>query len=113
MRRSEIASLKRGITRALKDPMSNASPWAFTGVGIGVGTLVSLLAVLGVQGQKVSPYVIAAHASLIFVGLFLAVFCGRAAYNQRNVRLECEREMHHELEALNQRAPSQVEESTP
>lgn len=100
--RTEIAALKRGVSRALRDPLASMAPWAFTWLGVGIGALVSFLAINAVAHQQLRPWIVAAHVALMFIGFFLAAFCGWAARTQRGARLACERELHEELASIRQ-----------
>ena len=105
VRRAEIEHFAERV-RKLKNPIESASAWAFTWLGLGVAASFSLLALLGVKGQHIKQAVLISHGAAIFIGFFLAAFCGwmnhrlRGDAEDRNETVACE------IEKLNERAPS-------
>lgn len=110
VRRSELYSIQRGVRRAFEDPVGNASGWATTWLGIGISATVSLAALLGVPANTVVPGVIAGHGALIGGGFFLAWFCHRFARKQTDARESAADDVLVELQELDLRAPSAVDD---
>jgi DNA-binding transcriptional ArsR family regulator len=107
VRRSEIDRLKRSAKRAFADPAGNASGWAYTWLGIGVGALLSLGGLVGVKHQAVATGVVAGDVALAFIGLFLAgylLWFDRHADRQSTT----ETDLVAELDELDRRAPTTV-----
>jgi len=107
VRRSEIDRLKRSTKRAFADPAGNASGWAYTWLGIGVGALLSLGGLVGVKRQAVATGVVAGDVALAFIGLFLAgylLWFDRHAGRQSTT----ETDLVAELDELDRRAPTTV-----
>lgn len=114
VRRSELSSLKRAISRALDDPLSALSGWAFAWLGVGCAATLSLLGIEAVKGNTVHDWVVEANAGFIIVGFFLAAFCGWFAHKQGKSKDAVEKGLHAEIDELNERAPtSLVEEGAP
>jgi hypothetical protein len=105
VRRAEIERFAERV-RELKNPIEAASAWAFTWLGLGIAAALSLLAMLGVQGQHVKQPVIWAHAAAIFIGFFLAAFCGWLDHRLRGDGSDNNESVACEIEKLNERAPS-------
>jgi hypothetical protein len=62
--RSDVADSKR-------NPVEAVSEWAFLFLGIGIAAFLSLLSLLGVDGNQVRMGVIVAHISAMVIGLFM------------------------------------------
>jgi hypothetical protein len=112
VRRSELYALKRGIGRMLNDPSGAASAWAFSFLGVGVAATLSLLALVGPEGNNVRNWVVEAHGAVMFIGYFLAIFMGWTAKKQGGRRKKAHDEVCAEIDDLDQRAPTQVREET-
>lgn len=110
VRRSELAALKRGIGRAVANPVESASGWAFTWLGVGVAATLSLLALVGPKGNHVHTWIVEAHVATMVVGYFLAWFMGRMARKQNKQRVSAHDEVCAEIDELDQRAPTTVTE---
>ena len=110
VRRSELSALKKGISRALRDPLSALSGWAFTWLGVGAAATVSLLGTEAVKGNNVRTWVVEAQVGLIIVGFFLAAFCGWFAHKQSEAKGSAVTELHAEIDDLDNRAPTKIVE---
>lgn len=106
VRRSELQAAKRTAVRAGKEPSALAGAgWMTWWLGIGVSTLVGLIALLGVDNQVIAPGVIAGLTGLILVSFFLAGFLwfvNRAERTNKGTAME---ELQLELDQLDKRAP--------
>jgi hypothetical protein len=110
VRRSELSALKKSISRALRDPLSVLTSWAFAWLGVGAAAAVSLLGIEAVKGNHVRTWVVEAHVGLVIVGLFLAAFCGWFAHKQSEAKVSAESELHAEIDELDRRAPTSLVE---
>ena len=108
VRRSEITALKRGVARAFENPVESAFTWASVWLGVAVAAGLSLLALLGVEGNDVRSGVITAHAGAVIVGSFLAAYMGWVGHNNRKRRKTARDDLLTELDELNNRAPTQL-----
>ena len=110
VRRIEIKRFAEQI-RELENPIEAASAWAFTWLGLGIAASLSLVALLGVQGQHIKQPVIWAHVAAIVIGYFLAIFCGWLNRRLRKDGADKHETVAREIEELNDRASSPPPES--
>jgi hypothetical protein len=74
VRRSEIADLAQQA-RGLRNGKEPAKEWASIWLGIGISAMLTLVALLGVEGQHLKDWVISGEVALMVASYFLAVLC--------------------------------------
>ncbi len=74
MRRSEIADLAQQV-QSLRNGKEPAKEWALTWLAIGISAMLTLVALLGVEGQHLKDWVISGDVALMIASYFLAVLC--------------------------------------
>ena len=111
VRRSEIAQIRRGVVRALSDPVESAWAWAAVWFGVAAAAGLSLLALTGVEGNHVRTGILAAHWAALIGGLFLALFCAYFGWRNGERRVTGKQDLCADLDELNERAQTTITEA--
>jgi hypothetical protein len=108
VRRCEVRELAAEIEELGTRQVPNANGWALTWFGLGTGATLALVPLVAVEGNHVTPGVLAGLAATAFIGVFLAGYLGWV-HRKQSDRAERDAEgLARKLRALEERAPRRL-----